>query len=167
MLGPQTEYHHNGKFTSTTTPVLRVAVEPNGVYDELKARRQWVVHRHKEPFCPTTQLRASTTDLTTWAAFEDAIAGLETGRYDGIGFVFCSADPYVGIDLDDCRDPEAGTMSPWAAKVVEAFPNAYREISPSGRGVHIITRGKAPSRKRTGLEIYSAGRYFTVTGRVL
>jgi len=46
--------------------------------------------------------------------------------------------------------------------------NSYAEISPSGRGVHIIAKGKTPAPlKRDRIEMYSAERYFTVTGRVL
>ena len=42
--------------------------------------------------------------------------------------------------------------------------DSYTEKSPSGDGLHIITRGKLPkgARKRNGIEVYSEGRYFTV-----
>jgi primase-polymerase (primpol)-like protein len=30
--------------------------------------------------------------------------------YDGIGLVFCSADPFVDIDPDDCRNPQTGEV---------------------------------------------------------
>src|SRR4051812_21449762 len=83
---------------------------------QLAERPQWVCWRTerregkptKVPYTPGTERRASSTDLMTWRTFEDALAAYERGEppYDGIGFVFCSADCYVGIDLDDCRDPE-------------------------------------------------------------
>src|SRR5215218_5487071 len=73
---------------------------------ELKERPQWVVHRRKIPYDPKSGKPASSTDLTTWATFPEALEAYKTGRYDGIGFVFCSADPYTGVDLDKCRNPE-------------------------------------------------------------
>jgi primase-polymerase (primpol)-like protein len=66
---------------------------------ELKRRPQWVVHREKIPYSPKTGRRASSTDLLTWGTFFEALEALNSGEYDGVGFVFCSADPYSGIDL--------------------------------------------------------------------
>ena len=71
----------------------------------------------------------------TWRTFEEAVQALESGRYDGIGFVFCSADPFAGIDLDGCRNPESGEISPWARKIISSVKEGYVEISPSGLGV--------------------------------
>jgi putative DNA primase/helicase len=148
----------------------------HNIAEELRERPQWVVWKMerrgdeltKVPYTPTTGQKAKSNDLTTWDAFEEACTALESGSYTGLGFVFCSGDPYCGIDLDNCRDPESGELEGWAAKIVDVFENAYKEISPSGRGVHIITRGKiSRSRKRLGLEIYSAERFFTITGRTL
>jgi primase-polymerase (primpol)-like protein len=48
----------------------------------------------KVPYKPGTGAKASSIDLLTWGTFEEAIEVLE--RYEGVGFVFCSADPYVG-----------------------------------------------------------------------
>jgi putative DNA primase/helicase len=47
--------------------------------------------------------------------------------------------------------------------------NSYTEVSPSGTGLHIFVLAEgadiARHRKKDGfLEIYSEGRYFTVTG---
>lgn len=139
---------------------------PENVPDELKTYDHWVVHLDKEPYDPKTSKRASTTDSRTWATFAEALEAYETGQWHGVGFVFSSGDPFVGIDLDDCRD-DAGMLAEWAEKIVEAFPNAYKEISPSGRGIHIIARGKAPGHKRGSLEIYCLARYFRITGVAL
>jgi putative DNA primase/helicase len=111
--------------------------------------------------------RASTTDSRTWTTFAEALETFKSGRWDGLGFVFSSGDPFFGIDLDNCRDPETGTLEEWASKILDAFPNAYKEVSPSGSGVHIIARGKAPSRKRGNLEVYCLARYFRLTGVAL
>jgi putative DNA primase/helicase len=145
---------------------------------ELKERPQWVNWRLEErdgditkiPYTSGTLRRARSNDLLSWGPFEEAVEALEAkpGRYSGIGFVFCSGDPYTGIDLDDVRNPETGDLVEWAMVIIDTFEDAYKEVSPSGRGVHIITRGKVKEpRKIPGLEIYSMERFFTVTGRVL
>jgi putative DNA primase/helicase len=104
----------------------------------------------------------------TWRTFEEAVEALETRRYDGIGFVLCSADPFVGIDLDNCRNPETGEIKKWAQEIIDSVPEGYVEASPSGRGVHIITRGTLKVGVNTkSIEVYGQDRYFTMTGAVL
>ena len=147
--------------------------EPEGITEllenipeELRQRPQWVVHKEKVPYIAGGVGRASSTDSLTWRTFEEAVQALRTGRYDGIGFVFSSGDPFAGVDLDKCRDPETGELEEWAEKIVVAF-GGYAEASPSGTGVHIIVRGKAPNKKRGPIEAYSSERFFTVTGEKL
>jgi putative DNA primase/helicase len=142
--------------------------------EELRRRPQWLVWKLEERDSKPTKIpyiaggvgKASSTDSETWRSFDEAVVALKTGRYDGIGFVFSTGDPYAGIDLDDCRNPETGELEEWAAKTVQDL-DGYAEISPSGTGVHIIVRGKAPNKKRGKVEAYSSERYFTITGQVL
>jgi putative DNA primase/helicase len=159
--------------TSISPPLIE------NIPEQLTSRPQWVCWRTetregkptKVPYTPGTNRRASSRDLMTWRTFEEALVAYEAGEppYDGIGFVFCSGDPYVGIDLDDCRDPESGEIKPWAQKIVEAFADeGYIEASPSGTGIHIIIPGELEeSTKTKSVEIYEQRRFFTVTGRVL
>ncbi len=155
-------------------------VRPQTIPDELKVRPQWVNWRavakdnsklDKHPYNPRTGLRASTTDLLTWSTFEEVMEALDGGAYDGIGFVFCSADPYTGIDLDGCVDISAGDtarIAKWAREIIEEF-GSYVEVTPSGTGLHIIVKGELPGRggNRDSIEMYDMKRFFTVTGRVL
>jgi putative DNA primase/helicase len=142
--------------------------------EELRQRSQWLVWKledrdgklTKVPYIAGGVGKASSTDSLTWRSFEEAVQALETGRYSGVGFVFSSGDPFAGIDLDKCRNPETGEIEEWAEKIVAAF-GGYAEASPSGTGVHIIVRGKAPNKKRGRVEAYSSERFFTVTGGVL
>jgi primase-polymerase (primpol)-like protein len=120
----------------------------------------------KMPYIAGGVGKADTTDLMTWRSFEEAVQALETGRYSGVGFVFCSGDHFTGVDLDDCRDPETGEIKEWAKKIMEEF-GGYAEVSQSGTGVHIIVRGKAPNKKRGQVEAYSMERFFAMTGRVI
>jgi putative DNA primase/helicase len=142
--------------------------------EEMRQRPQWLVWKLEErddkltkvPYIAGGVGKASSTDSLTWRSFEEAVQALETGRYNGIGFVFSSGDPFAGVDLDNCRDPETGELEEWAAKIVEAF-GSYAEASQSGTGVHIIVKGKAPNKRRDKVEAYSSERYFAMTGRVL
>lgn len=142
--------------------------------EELRHRRQWVNWRYEErndkmtkvPYTPGTRHRASCTDLEEWGSFEDAIGALDTGRFDGVGFMLSSGDPYTFIDLDECRNAITGEIGEEAQEIIDAL-DGYAEVSPSGRGIHIFVRGKVPGskgRKRGWLEVYSWERYATMTG---
>lgn len=145
----------------------------------LQNRSQWVVwklmHRDgqakatKVPYNPRKEnSKASTTNPDTWSTFQDAVSACRSGPFDGIGFVFSTDDPYVGIDLDGCRDPETGVVQSWARDIIDLL-QSYTEISPSGSGVHILVEGGLPPerRRRGHIEMYSEDRFFTVTGNQL
>lgn len=142
---------------------------------ELKARDQWVVWRKvgakqkKVLFNPKTGQKAKSNDPTTWTSYTEAARTYQLGGYDGIGYVFSPDDPYVGVDLDDCRSDNE--LAPWAQVIVDAL-HSYTEISPSGNGVKVWVEGSIPSSVKvpyeTGaIEMYSERRYFTVTGERL
>ncbi len=142
----------------------------DAIPQELRSRPHWVVWRAEEregkltkiPYCTTDQ-RASTTDPSTWLTFFDARRLYEAGGFDGIGYVFSGDDPYTGVDLD------AGLSEEERTQIVRHF-DSYTELSPSGTGVHILVRAKltgAGGRRRGPVEVYSSGRFFTVTGRIV
>ena len=158
--------------------MVLVEVNPEGIPDYLTERPQWVVWRiekrdgkpTKVPYDATTDKQASTTDLMTWVGFWQAINAYEEGGYDGgvyhgVGFVLSSGDPFVGIDFDDCRNPDTGEVDPDVAAIVARFGHRYVEVSPSGTGLHLITRGSFKGGKRSGkMEMYGQDRFFTITG---
>jgi primase-polymerase (primpol)-like protein len=138
---------------------------------DLLSRGQWVVWRREDrgdkatkvPYTAVDPSRpASSTDPSTWATVDEALASCHAA--DGLGYVFAPDDPFVGVDLDDCID-ESGELEPWAAEIVEAL-DSYTERSPSGRGLHVFVRGRlGGSRRRHGrFEVYDQGRYFATTG---
>src|SRR5918994_5026736 len=146
-----------------TTEVLA-----ENIPEELAERPQWVCWRYEErgnkltkvPYTPGAERRASTTDLMTWATFEEALAAYEAGEpmaYQGIGFCFSSADPFVGIDLDGCRDPKSGHIDPWALKIADRVQEGYVEASPSGTGVHIIVEGTVRDGSRSRKKVHLNG----------
>jgi putative DNA primase/helicase len=119
----------------------------------------------KVPYSPRTGRRASSTDLLTWGTFEEALEAYENGEYAGLGFVFCSGDPYTGVDLDDCVN-ENGEIAPWALEIV-CYLDSYTELSATGTGLHIIVRGDVPNRRKGDVEVYISKRFFTMTGHVV
>ena len=134
---------------------------------ELREMDQWVVRdERKIPIDPKTGTPASSTDPATWDSYENAIRAYQTGRYAGIGFVFTEDDPYVGVDYDHVRE-----NGEWEAGYLEEILSfgSYAEVSPSGTGAHVITKGKIPGdRHRSGpREMYERGRYFTFTGNLI
>jgi hypothetical protein len=106
---------------------------------------------------------ASSTDPHTWTTFEKATAVLPTG-YSGLQIAI--EPPFVGIDLDHCRDANTGVVEDWA-KAALAQLNSYTEFSPSGTGFHVFVTGTLPPNgNRCGrVEIYGTKKLFRVTGR--
>jgi putative DNA primase/helicase len=147
--------------------------------EQLAERPQWVCWRlekregkaTKVPYTPGTLRGASSTNSLTWRTFSEALAAYETGEppYDGIGFVFSSGDPFTGIDLDACRNPRTGELEEWAQSIISKASDGYVEISPSETGIHIIVEGtvRGGGMRKDPIEMYSQGRFFTVTGNIL
>jgi len=147
-------------------------VDTEAVPDPLVDRSQWICWRAEDrdgnttkvPVDPKTGRFASTTDDRTWSDFETALEYAMTGAADGLGFVFTATDPLVGVDLDDCRDPETGRPLEPALAIVTQL-DSFTEVSPSGTGYHVILEGDLPKgRNRHGsIEMYDQSRFFTVT----
>ncbi len=123
---------------------------------------------------------AKNNDSNTWTTFEQCRDA--SHKFSGIGFEFSLNDSLIGIDLDACRNPESGTLTSWAAEIVQRFPT-YAEVSPSQTGLKLIcktTAGKLSKcrleydefgpeverfgEKRPAVEVFSHGVFFTITG---
>lgn len=108
-------------------------------------------------------------DPGCWLEFEDAVALYEANpALAGIGFVLTADLGIIGLDLDDAINMETGEVAEWAAEHVRDF-DTYTEVSPSGAGLRMFTLGTLPGDVPHNVkprEIYSAGRWLTVTGRV-
>ena len=145
----------------------------------IQERAQWVNWKYvqrdgepkptKVPINAKTGGNASSTNRQTWSTLQTALNRLEEGGdVDGIGYVF--ADDHIGVDLDNAID-DGGNLKPWAADIVREFCS-YTELSPSRKGVHIITAGALPEDWKGvnkpyedgKIEIYSRRRFFTMTG---
>lgn len=147
--------------------------EASALPEELLREPRWVCWRWeprngkqtKVPIRPDGQ-PAKSNDPSTWTSFEVCLAA--SMRYTGLGIGLMLGDGVVGVDLDHARDPESGALQQWAQEIIDEL-NSYTEVSPSGTGVHILCRGELPAgRRRKGqVEMYSEGRFFTITGHRL
>ncbi|MEX3616483.1 phage NrS-1 polymerase family protein [Paenibacillus glucanolyticus] len=141
---------------------------------ELKERKQWVVWKleqrkgsakpTKVPYTIDGE-RASSTDPSLWANFEEVLAAYNKNKkiLSGIGYVFSEGDPFTGVDIDNCIVD--GKVQEDVVEIVKSL-NSYTERSQSKKGLHVIVKGRIPGPKnRTGkFEMYDQDRFFVVTG---
>jgi len=155
---------------------------------DLKGLNQWVGFvldfnpekgKHdKIPIDPHKLTNAKANDPGTWGMYQSAFdcIGKKASYWvqrksgwqkhektiDGIGFEF--AGGIFGVDLDHVITQDG--IDPAAQDIIETL-DSYTEYSPSGTGVHILCKGTIPpgERKAGSAEMYSQGRFFTVTGK--
>jgi putative DNA primase/helicase len=109
---------------------------------ELLDYKQWVLWRRAEvngritkiPVSPWSGKPAACDKRQTWSTYRHVLYALRRFPCDGIGFVFTEADPFCGIDLDNCRTVN-GPITPDALNIIRRF-QSYTELSPSGTGAH-------------------------------
>jgi hypothetical protein len=163
----------------------------DSVPKQLRDRAQWVAWAPdpdtERPKCPmllrNKAKRASTRKPATWNDWTSALIFAKkygTGPTEGVGFVFTSGLIYV--DVDDCIDG-AGKLRSWAAPFVKPFlGRSYIEVSPGGKGLHIIGEGVLPASGVCGgkanfpahatgekvpeVAMFQSGKYTTITGKV-
>jgi hypothetical protein len=136
---------------------------PNWVCWKLKKRGdKWT----KPPLNPKTGKDAKVNDPKTWSDFETAWAAYEQKNYDGIGIVLTKKMGIAGFDFDHCID-ESGNLDKKVLRYIQSL-DSYTEISPSGTGIRIFAFGSLPPgrRKKGPYEVYSHGRYLTLTGNI-
>jgi len=146
----------------------RITVLKENVPEEIQQLDQWVMwkkeYRDEKPtkvLYQTNRRRAASIRASSWTTFDETVDALgQDDFFDGVGFVFSLEDPYCGGDIDKATEEEA---RPW----IERF-DSYTERSPSGEGFHIICKAKVPKgTNRDEGELYSSGRFFTMTGDVV
>lgn len=105
-------------------------------------------------------------DRARLGTFGEVVEAFERGDWAGVGFALGSdgnSGCWQGIDFDDLsKHPELQALA-------GELPG-YVERSPSGDGLHAIGYGEsfsALASNQTGIEAYSRGRYFTVTGNAI
>jgi len=158
----------------------------DNIPNEMKEYPHWVIWRKvqedpdvkatKVPLDPKTGKSANVNDPSTWGTFAEAVNCFNHNLCDGIGIVLNKDNPYMIIDMDNAyeRNPDGsfkyddpdGVMET-QRRIYEGF-DSYSEISPSGNGMHIVTKGiNLPNgRRRMSIEMYSDARFMTMTGNV-
>lgn len=145
----------------------------------IKNVRVWVnwklLSTGKVPYTPGTTSRASAADPPTWRTYEAACDSVKKFKMNGIGFVLPAGVACIDIDSD--------VDSTIAQEVKRLFQFTYQEVSPSGKGFHIVFKVDLDQLKRfffikkkeayymknphNGLEAYVGGytsRFITYTG---
>ena len=116
--------------------------------------------------------RAATDNRRTWAAYADAVANVEAGKADGIGFCLLGTN-ICAFDIDDCRDLATGKINPVATALIVRCGATYVEETVSGTGLRVIGLGgtKYVNRKqkicgsKVSIESYrNCARYITISG---
>ena len=142
---------------------------------ELRQYKQWLWFKRiakvdkcgkekifKIPISPITLKSDGWNDKKHWTDFETAVKNLESSGSDGLSFALSKDDPFVCIDLDRVDDSFGNFLND--------FNDTYREVSQSGRGVHIFTKGtiaKNFNNQIEKVEMYQENRCIAMTGNIL
>ncbi|MCJ2185224.1 AAA family ATPase [Novosphingobium beihaiensis] len=151
----------------------------SNTFDHMKAARRWLIWQEvrkpgkskpdKVPFYTDGTPRGATDtpeDTVRLATHDEAWrAAVARGHGWGVGFALgrdATGHFWQGIDLDNITENRLSDLA-------DTLPG-YVEKSPSGRGIHAIGYGRqfrSLGSNGTGIEAYSAGRFFTFTGNVI
>ncbi|MEM2619562.1 MAG: hypothetical protein QW356_08840, partial [Candidatus Hadarchaeales archaeon] len=151
---------------------------------ELRELKRWICWREewregakkptKVPVAPWkgTTGPVNALDSANWTNFDEALKWAKRLGL-GVGIVLGEVEPgkvLTGIDLDNVIN-EGGVVNPEAEEIIKKA-SSYTELSPSFRGIHVLgwLEGSLPrpliyERGDFRVEIYTGGRWFTLTGR--
>ena len=140
--------------------------------EELQRHDQWVVWKGKKiPYDPTRpNSKANVNDPNSWGSFNQADAAYSEGGWLGVGFVL-TGNGIAGVDIDKCVID--GEPNKEALKLLADLDAAYIEFSPSGNGLRAfgfsnqLITGVRGQLDGLSVELYTKGRYLTLTGHVI
>ena len=174
----------------------RNPLRPEMIPPELANSSQWIVwsyevyERKNGKFGPNKtpyKTRNPRLQPSRWGISDcsDLVTALQcvkdNSHIDGIGYLFLKDDGLIGVDFDDCRNPQTGKVRKEYQFWIDRL-GGYAEVSPSGTGIKIWVKGTVDNRcfktdKSTGfriqnfadgiIEVYRRGQYFTVTTQCL
>ena len=163
---------------------------------ELKLQKNWVLWAAvwngskwtKRPI-QISGYGASTTNPKHWSSFDDVKKAFECAvargfmelrekgkpvqqvHVGGVGFVFDGQPDenglvFAGVDFD--KVISGGKIAPLAKERIRRL-KSYTELSVSGGGLHVIVKAGPLKSGIThdDVEMYTSGRYFTMTGEAL
>jgi hypothetical protein len=140
------------------------------VWDEAKKKY------NKIPYNVRTQRPGEFFSDETGVFLSDAMKFWKSDpkKFAGVGYGFNEKESggVVGIDIDNCIDPQTHEIAPWAKEIRDSL-DSYTEQSISGKGLHILVKAAMPKglngETRQGIhidpiEVYSGKRFFALTG---
>jgi putative DNA primase/helicase len=183
--------------TATGAPACPNYIRPNfdRMPPELKPLKNWVLWAAvwkgskwtKRPI-QVSGYWASSTNSKHWSSFDDVRKAYERAvqrgymelrengtvqqvAVSGVGFVFDGSPDenglvFAGVDFD--KVISGNRIAPLAKGRIECL-GSYTELSVSGGGLHVIVKAR-PLKSgiaHDGVEMYTSGRFFTMTGEVL
>ena len=133
--------------------------------DDLTNLVQFCIRCEKQPYVKDGNRNNSFTSSgwplhqKDWLSFAEATEAFQRGAevwhdkkmqpVTGIGFLIARSSSDVrrplGGDLDCCRNPETGIISPWAITLLQKIRPFYTEVSPSGAGLRFFCWGHLPN----------------------
>lgn len=108
-------------------------------------------------------------DRSNLVPFNEALKLYEKDpMWGGIGACALEDNNLIFVDLDNCFDPKTGELTEIANEI--AGWGTYTELSPSGRGLRLIFKGRWTSTNiknhSAGIEIFGNKGFVTITGMV-
>jgi AAA domain/Primase C terminal 2 (PriCT-2) len=156
-------------------------IERDNIPSLLKGIDQWVIWRagplkgngkfDKIPISPSTGHNINGQDPKNWLPYKDAVAAYDRGIGNGIGIVLNNehtiqhngSEYYlIALDFDNCFGSLNSFNELWLS-----LGKPYVERSPSGNGLRMFALSTEVLRggnDGNGHELYSGGRFMTVTG---
>ncbi len=163
--------------TDSQTPVVVPPVWEN-IPPDLATRQQWLLWKFEAKEGQTkpgkipyyvqggrrTGGQGDERDRQRLATLPVVRRAYERGGWTGIGFAFLPDDGLIGIDIDGAIDLATGAVTERCANIIAACAS-FTEVSPSGKGVHIIVQGTTDTNKSNdiGLEVFCGRQFFTFT----
>ncbi|MGC8585761.1 MAG: hypothetical protein ACP5L4_06605, partial [Thermoplasmata archaeon] len=141
---------------------------------ELKKYKRFVLFDYDKIPKQTNNVNAKSSDQNTWNTFDECHKTWlnDPDIFWGIGFELGELEEgkvLALIDLDHIIDDNGDITNPSFQILIEKI-GSYTEISPSGRGIHILfyldKKIEAIQIKSEHFELYSHDRYSTMTGNI-
>ena len=141
---------------------------------EMRAMPNWVLWQYSEskgkvPFNAKTLRGAMSNNVNTWSDFDTAYNALINHQeFTGLGFML--SDGINCIDLDNKEEDNLLSDDDFQALLDDCLSEipSYCEVSFSGKGYHIFSKGILPegSRRKGHVEMYDKARFIAITGNI-
>ena len=136
-----------------------------GCYDIEYHLRDGEEKQVKVPYIAGSTEKVRANDPSTFSTFEEALADVESGNRDYLGFFLLRENDLIFMDFDETSDPEERALS---KLIMQTFPS-YTELSVSGEGAHVIARGSLEGRglHNSHFGLFNHARGILMTGHIL